>query len=86
MGTKSAADVWTGKILAEGAGTLWDRRSYGLAEKSQRRSKGTECLINPVGETTPVPVPPEKACTTHSIMHMIHKSVRTGKAMRIRQA
>jgi predicted dehydrogenase len=86
MGTKGGADVCTGKIFTEDAGTLWDRTPYGLAEKVQTHFKGIEYFIDAIRENKPVPVPPEEACITQSIIAAIYKSAKTGKEVRIRQA
>ena len=84
LGTKGGAEARTGKLFTEDAGTLWDRIPYGLPEKVNTYNREIEMFVAAIRENKPVPVPPEQALVTQSIIDGIYESAETGKEVRIR--
>jgi predicted dehydrogenase len=84
LGTKGGADIATGKLFTEDAGTIWDRTPYGLKGDVQTHAREIELFIEAIRENKPVPVPAEQACITQSIIDAIYESAETGREVRIK--
>ncbi len=84
MGTKGGAEAHTGKIFTEDAGTLWDRVPYGVSDSVNRFNREVELFIEAIRENKPVPVPPEEALVTQSIIDGVYKSAELGREVAIR--
>ncbi len=83
LGEKGGADVRTGKIFTEDAGSLWDRTPYGLPKMKTYLAE-VEAFVDAIQKNKPVPVPGEEAVLTQTILDAVYKSAESGWEVRIR--
>lgn len=83
LGTAGGAEVGSGKIYTEEAGTLWDRTPYGLPKEHAYLDE-IAMFVDAVRNDKPVPVPGHEALMTVRILDAIYQSAKTGKEVKMK--